>query len=435
MKRVLIVAYYFPPQPKAGALRPMYLARHIGEFGWNPTVLTRTFPGDPGLDCEIVATREWGAPAAAYADAVPAAAGRQRRRHPAEQFLRDAVKSVVHFPDNRVGWLPGATTKARALMRERSFDAVISTAPPPSAHFVARAAVAGTRVPWIADYRDLWAGPPGPYFRHGSGKTRLAFEYGLERRLLRRASAITTPTESHGAAQRAHFSRDDVVVIPNAADMSAWDAIDVAPPTTFTLCYTGKLYPNLRTPDVLFSASAKLRQQGDAAGLAARFEFYGEDPELVLRCAEKYGIRDAVTVHGEVPRAEALRAQRAAAVLVLLLNTAGELDQIENANPGSKILEYAGARRPILALGAPNNLVGEIMDASGLGMFASDEAGCMAALRVLHAQFVSGKLEPERKPGWKPFTPRDLAAAFAALLDRVVAEGRPVGPREKLQHV
>ena len=40
-RRLLIVAYHFVPEPAAGAQRPFYLARELGERGWKVTVLTR----------------------------------------------------------------------------------------------------------------------------------------------------------------------------------------------------------------------------------------------------------------------------------------------------------------------------------------------------------------------------------------------------------
>jgi hypothetical protein len=204
--------------------------------------------------------------------------------------------------------------------------------------------------------------------------------------------------------------------------LSIWETIDAPPPKKFRICYAGKLYPRLRTPDVVFAAVARLRAAGDPAGAAVGFDFYGEDPQMVLDSAQRFGIVDAVAVHGEVLRREALTAQRASAVLLLLLNTAGDVDHIEIVNPGSKILEYAGARRPILAVGSPNNAMAGVMADTGLGLFASDEESCEQAIRALFADFSNGKLEPDGHGRWKPFTPRDLASRFAQTLDRVVRQ-------------
>jgi len=414
MKRVLLVAYYFPPQPKAGALRPSYLAKHLAEFGWEPTVLTAEFPGEPDVPCRVVRVRQLGRSPKMEFTSAPAQPRRQSR---AERFARDLGRSIVYFPDDAVGWLWPARSAALALTAAERFDAVISTAPPPSAHFVGRAVSVARRIPWVADYRDLWSGPPGPYFDREFGPVRRAISYATERWLLRRASALTAPTEAHRTALAEYFRRPDARLVPNAADLSIWERVTAPPPKEFRFCYAGKLYPNLRTPDLIFAAVARLRAAADPAGMAARFDFYGEDPDLVARSAERFGLREIVGIHGEVDRMAALHAMRSSAVLLLLLNTAGDLDHIEIANPGSKILEYAGARRPILAVGSAGNAVEAIMRDSGLGIFAHDEAGCVEAIRSLYAAFAAGAYEPATTEKWRPTSPRDLAAGFASVLD------------------
>jgi hypothetical protein len=420
MKRVLLVAYYFPPQPKAGSLRASYLARHLPDFGWEPTVLTTSYPGQNHIECRQIATPDWGPDAAektvssANPDGVHAQA--QQRRSRGATSLRNFIKSIVYFPDNHVGWLPKAAAKARSLMRDFKFSAVLSTAPPFTAHFVARIAVAGTRVPWFADYRDLWSGPPGTDYLHGAGPLRQRLEFAVERRLIGRATRITAPSQSQTDALTHNFGRQ-AVFIPNAADMSAWESVPDGPPQSFTICYTGKLWPSLRMPDGVFSAAARLRSAGEAAGTAIRFAFFGEDRDLVMECALRHGVADIVSAHGEVDRLSALRAQRSAAALLLLLDTSERADAIQVGNPGSKIFEYAGARRPILAYGHMNTVVDEMLTKSGLGVFARDEASCMACIRILYDRYRAGTFAPEVNPEWQPPSPRDLAQRFAELMD------------------
>lgn len=38
-RRVLMVAYYFPPLGGIGSIRAMKFARYLPEWGWNPTIL------------------------------------------------------------------------------------------------------------------------------------------------------------------------------------------------------------------------------------------------------------------------------------------------------------------------------------------------------------------------------------------------------------
>ncbi|MBC5824307.1 MAG: glycosyltransferase [Candidatus Eremiobacteraeota bacterium] len=414
-----MVAYYFPPQPKAGALRPAYLARYLPDFGWEPTVLTVDYPGDPPRDCHVVRVRQTiktSKLAKSSWTTTP------RHRTKAELLVRGLARSMLYFPDDAVSWLLPARHKAFQLCKETHFDALASTLPPPTAHFVARTVAKGFQLPWLADYRDLWSGPPDPYFERNFGSIRRIVSYAFERWLLKPASALTAPTRAHAKALGQYFRFPDVRVIPNACDLDVWKSLAIGPPPEFSLCYTGTLYPNLRTPKTLFSAVSRLRAIGDPAAKDIRLDFYGENPTFVTQFASNYGITDIVRVHGEVDRLSAMRAQRNAAVLILLLDTDGVIDRVEVANPGSKVLEYAGAGRPILALGSKNNEIRHMLDTTRLGLFASDETSCIGAIRNLHNLFKQGVYRPAVNPSWHPYAPRDLAGDFAAVLDRLTAK-------------
>ena len=40
MKRVLIIAYHFPPARSAGIYRPLKFAKYLPDLGWEPVILT-----------------------------------------------------------------------------------------------------------------------------------------------------------------------------------------------------------------------------------------------------------------------------------------------------------------------------------------------------------------------------------------------------------
>jgi glycosyltransferase involved in cell wall biosynthesis len=417
MKRVLIVAYYYPPQPRAGALRPSYIAANLRRFGWEPTVLTVRYGTDVATVDGVLHVPQMLKTSRLSPSAPPAEKRRNRTRM--EEAIRDVVRAIVYFPDDASSWYSRAVRSALNLARERPFNAVISTAPPPTAHFVARTFANKARIPWLADYRDLWSGRPNVHFNRERGNLGRAMAYPVERWLLKNAAAVTVPTQAHKEELEASFDRTDVEVIPNACDLSIWQAIPDNRPAEFSMCFTGAIHPGLRSPDSLFEATAALRAQRDPAGINARFDFYGNNGELIADSAMRFGVADAVRIHGEVERGDALRAQRAAAVLVLLLDTDTPRSSVERGNPGSKIYEYIGARRPVLAVGSVDNIVKTLLAELGTGLFASDLPTLVQSVRALYADFIAGRFEPPRNPDWRPFTPSDLAREFARVLDRL----------------
>ena len=58
MKRVLLIAYAYPPCAEIGAVRPAGLAKYLPRFGWQATVLTVKQPGLRPTWSPVVETRE-----------------------------------------------------------------------------------------------------------------------------------------------------------------------------------------------------------------------------------------------------------------------------------------------------------------------------------------------------------------------------------------
>src|SRR5258708_28061301 len=56
MKRLLLIAYAYPPCPEIGAVRPAGLAKYLPRFGWEPTVLTVKLPGKRPTFAPVVET-------------------------------------------------------------------------------------------------------------------------------------------------------------------------------------------------------------------------------------------------------------------------------------------------------------------------------------------------------------------------------------------
>ena len=419
MPRVLLIAYYFPPQPEAGAVRPSLLRRYLPGFGWEVDVATLRFPGlasEPGIIAipnRLVITR---APARASAP------GTDPARPP--RGVLGAVRAAVGrvywgtlarmVPDPALLW--ALETVVRLAGRTGVYDAVISSAHPPSAHLAGALLARIFGVPWVADYRDLWTGYP-----YGNKSLlRRAAERALEVLVVRRAAALSTVSADLGAALERLHRRSDVAVIPNGADAQAWERVPDEAPQGFRVTYAGMLYGGQRTPELLFAAIASLRAAGDPLAAEIVCDFYGGDADLVTALAARYNIADRVRARGVLERAAVLLEQRRSAVLLVLLN----MDPATAAEFGSKIFEYAGARRPVLAIGPPASVVRGLLASSGLGTFVSSAGECATALRALYARFRAGEIAPRLQAGWRPPSGADLAARFAQRLDDLSGRSR-----------
>ena len=392
MKRLLLVAYHFPPAAAAGAVRPGYLSRYLPENGWDVRVLTL-----PRGDTPSKQLSRRPAPDSPFVAAL--------------RNFRWQIKETLLFPDTTAPWIPGALKRGFEMLENEHFDAILSTAHPPSVHVVGWMLARRSGLPWIADYRDPWAG--NAYLRRGPVRT--ALERLLERGMIARAQRITTISQPV-AGQIADFHRREVAVIPNAYDPADWDDVPELSPSRFDLCFTGSMYDGKRSPDLLFEAVSRLRAAGDPAGTSARVHFYGPNSSNVDASASRYGVTLQVRRHGTVPRLQAMRAQRSAAALLIFLN----MDPATSKEMGSKYLEYVGARRPIIALGPADSVMRGFLEEHGLGWFASTPEEAENALRAAYVHFQSGAYDVSGDARDIP-TARQMSARFADILESVSA--------------
>jgi glycosyltransferase involved in cell wall biosynthesis len=401
MKRLLLISYAFPPEPLPGALRPAYITRYLSEFGWDTTVLTHS-AGDPPFPARV---ERAGARAIASQNPPNGAAA---RRSSALRSWLGHIRRTLLFPDEMAAWIVPAIVAGARIMRRERFDAILTTALPTSVHVAGACLSRVFGTPWLADYRDLWSGNPHMPW----GPVKCALERSAEHFIVKRASMITTISQPL-ADYLEQLHHREVCVIPNAYDAAEWAAIEEQQPAGFDLVYTGALYGK-RDPDLLFRALAELRDEGDAVASSARVHFYGHHNEQADIRARQYGLERQVEIHGVVPRNDAMRAQRAAALLLVFLS----MDPVTATETGSKYLEYVGAQRPMLVIGPPQSVMRQKMDELGIGWFASDVSEAKAALRKAFARFTEGNYTAHADPD-AVVTAKDLAREFGRCLERM----------------
>lgn len=411
-RRVLMIAYYFPPLGGAGVQRALKFAKYLPDCGWRPTVLTtrsQVYPvKDPTLAREL-----------------PSATHVIRAREPRGAMGPAAVLSllglerasrIAAFPDAAVAWIPDAVRVAMRAVRAERPAAIFSTSAPSSAHLVALAVHRRTGIPWVADFRDELSN--NPYLRDDPAIV-LRTARRLERAITSRAAAITVV---EGYFDIFNPADSPVAVIPNGVDEEDLDGLDAPPPPDdrLALSYVGSLYGERDLSPVL-EALERLGRRGAIDLAHLRIRIVGSD----LGDGDR---RWPVPVEqsGYVSHHEALGEMRSASVLLLY-------EGPSSMAPAGKIYEYLASGRPVLCVARLDGRAAEIIRAAGAGPVAApdDPAGIEDAILGLYDRWrTTGLPDQPHVREWvlARYSRRKLAADLARVLDSAVV-GRSGAPR------
>lgn len=359
-RRVLIVAFRFPPVGGGGVQRIVGMTKYLPGYGWEPHILTGCVPKSGTLTDLTLASK---IPEGVAVTRVRPVGGGRLATLLAKIRRRSRVARAITLtlPFMESGWIPRGVQAGLRLLAENRVHVIYSSAYPMGSHVIALLLKWATGVPWIADYRDEWSSRslltwPSPAHR--------AFARRLDRIVTRFANRVVTTSPCHTASLRNNFPSSDpskYVTIMNGFDEDDF-SVDVDPVSLprgdrFELAHVGSLSA-LRHPDGLFRALQMLIDSGRIPAERITVSFIGRTAPLNAIELEKRGV---LKIRGYVPHAEAVQAMKRADALLLING--------EATNILAKTFEYLAAARPIIAL-VPAGPTAELVERANAGSVA-----------------------------------------------------------------
>jgi glycosyltransferase involved in cell wall biosynthesis len=413
VRSLLIVSQHAPPWPLIAARRVEGLTKYLGRMGYRVTVLTSDVFGHEPIEgaSRVVRTGDLLTSRLNWRRGSLQALGGEV---PTTYSRRSVFEDIV-VPDlGVVTWLPFALPRAVRLVGEESFDCVLTSSPPQSAHLIGRV-LRRRGLPWIAELRDGWTfDPPRPPFP--TAVQRRVDEI-LERSTLRRADAIVGVTAPLAAdAQRRFGVRAEVIT--NAFDpeekVDSGDADGLLDGRRHALVHTGRLAVSGRSAEPLLEALRLLRDRSPEVEKRLDVVLAGplaQGESDVIAAAERDRL---VRWVGALDRARTLALQRRAdTLLVLAQGSSGP------SVATGKLFEYLGACRPVLVLGK-GTAAAEIVRSAGAGVVAS--ATDPDAIATALASLVAGAPLPAPTPeAVAAYSFPAVANSLAALVNEVVS--------------
>jgi glycosyltransferase involved in cell wall biosynthesis len=343
-KKVLLIAYYFPPMGLGGVQRALAIARYLSEIGWQVMVLTSDFHDYPILDRSLADKLPADVEVISVAD--PVSMGKQVKDENSYVLSRKNIflRRFMRVPDSRLFWANNVYGKCLKKVRAFDPDWIVSTSPPPSVHLLARRLRSELKSGWLADFRDPWAGDNQP---------ELTFLHGLlnrtmEAKTMKDADLVTAVTAEHSLDLKRRYQvyADKIHHIPNGYDPVDFCDIAECLPDEFVIAHGGTLV-NYDYAGLFIDALVRLADESEEFKKRFRFHQIGSLTEPIHKLLKSDASSTiAVELTGYLGHRKTLRELGRASALVVF---SGVAEGVELNMPG-KLYEALYFDKPLLVM-------------------------------------------------------------------------------------
>ena len=355
--RILLIAYYYPPQHDSGGQRPQKMARYLTGFGHDTFVLTSTYDRKAHAEGNVIRVYD---------------PSHNMNRVGWRRFQWLALRTVIELL-NRLGiaaaiyspWKNAVLRKAGEIIARARPEAIIATYPPVETLEIGLHLSRKYNLPLVADFRDglLFETIESTRLRR-LACIRKAYA-AIETQVAAAAAALVTVSEPLSRYFRDTYGHPCVETVANGFDPE--ESVMPLPeaslkPGCFHIVHTGRFALSDAGCDIapLVEALQGLLAARPGLERTLRLHLLGELSRREKRLLAGLARRGVACLHGAVDRLQALAFQRRADLLLLV--TAPNRSSVAT----TKIFEYLQARRPVLAL-TGNTFAAEIVEKTRCG--------------------------------------------------------------------
>jgi len=418
MRKVLVIAYYFPPLGGSGVQRVLKFVKYLPQFGWQPTVLTvgptAYYAKDESLlkeiesaNIRILRTTSIDPNAVIH------------KKHDVVKMPKEGMRKLLSFisdtffiPDNKIGWKRKAIKAASEVLKKEKFDVIFATSPPPTDFLVGVGLKKKFNIPLVVDYRDSWLNFPYKYFPTIFHRY---IHYRLERAVMQTADMVITTsrrTKEELLLRHKFLTYSDISIIPHGFDPEDLQvpSDDVLPRIEkMRITYSGMFYAKI-TPVYFLQALKKVFT--DYPQLNGRIEacFVGLFRTEHINLVNQLGLQNAVNIVGYLEHREAVKYLLASDVLWVMMR-----DDI--MTPG-KLFEYIGTKKKILGCVPPGYMRSTIEEAGGVCVDPTDVNQIAETIVRLYQQYERKELRGARPEVVNKYNRVTLTGELAKIFTR-----------------
>jgi len=374
MKTALMIAPYFVPRRRVGALRPYKFAIHLKDHGWNPVVLTikdakNSLTEKEKSSLEGINIIEISPPFDRTVK--PSGIKENKQKDQGESFsskFSDWVDKQIPIDS----WLLLFLFRYGAIkkqIKEVNPDLIWSTGDPWSGHWVGNKLSADLSKPWIADFRDPWT------LSDINLRNRSAFSSKRdslwEQKFVRNADKLIFTAKSTEKLYSDHYGLNEAKTdtIYNAFDVTLhepakmWEA--EFDNNYLNILFFGR-FRRLSPALPVIKALNSLTLSNNKVAKKIRIHSFGKMEAEDHKWLEKYNLQDQFIIHEPVVPQQSTNVLKKADLLLVSTN-----EERKHIIP-AKLWEYLQVEKPILSI-APNPEIAEILNETGAGkQFSTD---------------------------------------------------------------
>jgi len=380
-KKVLIIAYYWPPSGGSGVQRWLKFVKYLPQYGWAPYVFTPENPAfavrdesllkDVPAEAEVLHFPIWE-PYEAFLALSKVMGGKPRSARPTDlvstgkrslfQRVSTWARGNLFIPDPRVFWVRPSVRFLADFLEANPIRTIVTTGPPHSLHLIGLKLK--QQIPslhWVADFRDPWS-EWGFLDTLRAGAWARRRHKKLERTVLQKADEVITITPFY-VRQFSTLGGRPVHLLTNGFDEDDFKALTLTRPTQFTIRHIGIVNEKCDPRPFMQAVRAAMLASADFAA-HTRVEFIGEvHPQFQADVRASPELNALTHFPGSVPHKELLKIYGTSSLLVLVLT--GYKDA-EGYMPG-KLFEYLATGLPVLGVGPEQGDAAQLLRASGAG--------------------------------------------------------------------
>ena len=360
MRKLLLIAYFYPPLGGPGVQRPVKLVKYLEQFDVFTDVITvkdivfhstdnKLLKEDKAH--KIIRTSSFDLMSILKKISKP-------KTNKAVYFnTPEKYKKIIRnvFPiDDKIGWLPFVMKAGKKLFRKNKYDAVMATMGPYTSGIAAYKLAKKNKLPLIIDYRDHWT--LNPYITFIT-KLHKRYSKKWENKILRFASVITVVSKTMKKDLIREFGevlRNKIKVIYNGWDADDFSNFVIWKNEKLVIKYIGNFYGH-QNPRYFIEA-LELLYSRDQLPNDLLIEFTGNYYSETIDYIVNSKVAHMIKINSQIEHKDAIKSLMNCDALLLFIASHKGKGVLTG-----KLFEYLRSGKEILAMVPPEGEAAEIL--------------------------------------------------------------------------